>query len=407
MPALATRASRGPSQASQKARTEARSARSSATTRVPGNSLTSASAEAGFRVAMVTCAPAPASARTVSTPRPEEPPVTIIRRPLRSTPSSTSAAVARFPNVVVVSDIVVPCLKEEWLLLGRRVAHSASARTSCTRNHTTCSDMDSGVRAGRRSVTLSKEDRRVSRTGGWAAGRVRGRTDPVPGGPRLSGPRATAPTGVAMRQSALTAVPARTGPRAPTWTRRSARASAHSRGGLPVQGRPSHPGHRPTWQPTTGRAGLHDGPPKEALAFGFGPVTDHHGPDRATAFTHPLPAVPKRRARGMRGRPARAARARRGMSARAVIPSVAGTAATRRRTCVVPQPAHRRTRLLPQPLGSTDATAAHRGTRRRTLMDHQGEPSVRQGPPRTTGGVAIPRAWADNANAAPFGAAAH
>ena len=45
------------------------------------------------RTASVTSAPAPASARAVSMPMPEAPPVTIARLPVRSTPSTTSAAV--------------------------------------------------------------------------------------------------------------------------------------------------------------------------------------------------------------------------------------------------------------------------------------------------------------------------
>jgi len=43
-----------------------------------------------------------ASARAVSAPRPDEPPVTIARRPDRSTPAMTSAAVDSAPNGVVM-----------------------------------------------------------------------------------------------------------------------------------------------------------------------------------------------------------------------------------------------------------------------------------------------------------------
>ena len=47
----------------------------------------------GVAAAMVTSAPASASARAVSIPMPEAPPVTTARRPVRSTPARTSDAV--------------------------------------------------------------------------------------------------------------------------------------------------------------------------------------------------------------------------------------------------------------------------------------------------------------------------
>src|SRR5258708_4230039 len=53
-----------------------------------------------LRRAIVTSAPAPASARAVSIPMPDEPPVTIARLPDRSMPSITSAAVESNPNAV-------------------------------------------------------------------------------------------------------------------------------------------------------------------------------------------------------------------------------------------------------------------------------------------------------------------
>jgi hypothetical protein len=59
------------------------------------------------RTASVTSAPAEASARAVSTPIPDEPPVTIARWPCRSIPATTSAAVASKPNGVVMRSRVV------------------------------------------------------------------------------------------------------------------------------------------------------------------------------------------------------------------------------------------------------------------------------------------------------------
>src|SRR3954464_37618 len=56
-----------------------------------------------LRTASVTVAPAPARARAVSTPMPDAAPVTTTRRPLRSMPAATSAAVDSRPNSVVMS----------------------------------------------------------------------------------------------------------------------------------------------------------------------------------------------------------------------------------------------------------------------------------------------------------------
>ena len=47
-------------------------------------------------------APAPANARAVSTPMPEAPPVTMACLPVRSIPSTTSAAVECNPKGVVI-----------------------------------------------------------------------------------------------------------------------------------------------------------------------------------------------------------------------------------------------------------------------------------------------------------------
>ena len=64
------------------------------------------------RTARVTSAPAPASARAVSTPMPDAPPVTIARRPVRSTPATTSAAVDSKPKGVVIG--VVGGIARSW-----------------------------------------------------------------------------------------------------------------------------------------------------------------------------------------------------------------------------------------------------------------------------------------------------
>ncbi len=55
-----------------------------------------------LRTASVTDAPAAASARAVSTPIPDDAPVTMALLPVRSTPAMTSAAVDANPNGVVI-----------------------------------------------------------------------------------------------------------------------------------------------------------------------------------------------------------------------------------------------------------------------------------------------------------------
>ena len=66
-----------------------------------------------LRTARVTSAPAPASARAVSTPMPDAPPVTMARRPVRSMPSMTSAAVDSAVNGVVMGvDMIFPSLSD-------------------------------------------------------------------------------------------------------------------------------------------------------------------------------------------------------------------------------------------------------------------------------------------------------
>src|ERR1700759_120579 len=56
-----------------------------------------------LRTASVTSAPAPASERAVSTPIPDEAPVTTARTPVRSRPATTSSAVLPASNRVVIS----------------------------------------------------------------------------------------------------------------------------------------------------------------------------------------------------------------------------------------------------------------------------------------------------------------
>src|SRR6476660_4337724 len=113
MPALLTRMSSGPSQASVKALTDLRSDRSRALMSMawlPADRHSSAatgSATSTRRTAIVTAAPAPAKARTVSAPTPAAPPVTIAFRPVRSTPAMTSAAVDWNP-MWVVNRVIVP-----------------------------------------------------------------------------------------------------------------------------------------------------------------------------------------------------------------------------------------------------------------------------------------------------------
>ena len=112
-PALLTRMSSGPVQARTKAATLDRSLRSRAptrTSRLPvlspnlgGDAIACVDVS---RTASVTDAPAAASARAVSTPMPDEAPVTIAVLPDRSTPSMTSAAVDSKPNGVVTRAVM-------------------------------------------------------------------------------------------------------------------------------------------------------------------------------------------------------------------------------------------------------------------------------------------------------------
>src|SRR2546426_908430 len=65
--------------------------------------------------ATVPPAPAPASARAVSTPIPDEAPVTMARLPDNSTPAMTSAAVDEKPKGVVIKSALMS-LANSWLL---------------------------------------------------------------------------------------------------------------------------------------------------------------------------------------------------------------------------------------------------------------------------------------------------
>src|SRR3954471_13240003 len=78
--------------------TLSRSPRSSSATSTRSMPARTSAACAERRAGTTTGAPAPLSARAVSSPTPEWPPVTTASRPLRSTPASTSAAVLRAPK---------------------------------------------------------------------------------------------------------------------------------------------------------------------------------------------------------------------------------------------------------------------------------------------------------------------
>ena len=83
------------------------------------------------RTARVTSAPAAARARAVSRPIPEAPPVTTARRPVRSTPASTSAAVELAPNGVLMRWVVTRILPQDAVSgvdSGRTLPESAPLR---------------------------------------------------------------------------------------------------------------------------------------------------------------------------------------------------------------------------------------------------------------------------------------
>src|SRR4051794_31897597 len=107
-PALLTRMSSGPRQVDAKAATDAGSVTSRAATAtssrpvVAAMSLAVLAPASVLRTARVTWTPAPASARAVSTPIPDDAPVTMARLPVRSMPATTSAAVEEKPNGVVI-----------------------------------------------------------------------------------------------------------------------------------------------------------------------------------------------------------------------------------------------------------------------------------------------------------------
>src|SRR5215208_1538131 len=112
-PALLTRMSSGPLQLRTKAATLDRSDKSRAPTVTDGfpvlarMSAETRSPAAVSRTSSITAAPALASARAVSTPIPDDAPVTMARLPARSTPEMTSAAVDENPNGVVMRGVVI------------------------------------------------------------------------------------------------------------------------------------------------------------------------------------------------------------------------------------------------------------------------------------------------------------
>src|SRR4051812_34256337 len=107
-PALLTSMASGSSQVAANAATDAGSVTSSSATEIASRPVVAAISAAALspapvlRTASVTRAPAPASVRAVSMPMPDEAPVTIARLPVRSMPATTSAAVERNPNWVVM-----------------------------------------------------------------------------------------------------------------------------------------------------------------------------------------------------------------------------------------------------------------------------------------------------------------
>src|SRR5258708_5339748 len=113
---------------SAQSRTLRRSERSSITTsKLPPlaaaslrTSVVAASALAKSRAAPTTCAPRAARDRAVSTPRPAEAPVTIIRLPRRLTPDRTSSVVEVAPNTFAILSLLllVPCEAEPLLTRG-------------------------------------------------------------------------------------------------------------------------------------------------------------------------------------------------------------------------------------------------------------------------------------------------
>ena len=107
-PALLTSRCSGPFQASTNVATDAWSDRSILAIRTFGLPVVAMMSAATGTAVSVLCtasvisAPQRASARAVSIPMPDAPPVTIARLPERTMPLATSAAVDRNPNGVVI-----------------------------------------------------------------------------------------------------------------------------------------------------------------------------------------------------------------------------------------------------------------------------------------------------------------
>src|ERR1700733_5605920 len=114
-PALLTRMCSGPARSRINWSTEPRSSRSSRATETAGfpvaarMSAAVRSAAARSRAATTVSAPAEARARAVSTPMPLAAPVTRARRPCRSMPAITSAAVDSKPNEEVTRVVIMRC----------------------------------------------------------------------------------------------------------------------------------------------------------------------------------------------------------------------------------------------------------------------------------------------------------
>ena len=95
---------------SAKERTESRSSSCRSSTSTFSMSASCSRAWSGRRAGTTTFAPRFTSARVVSIPTPESPPVTIVSFPLRSIPSDTSAAVlcAPKPDPIFCCGVVIP-----------------------------------------------------------------------------------------------------------------------------------------------------------------------------------------------------------------------------------------------------------------------------------------------------------
>ena len=146
MPALLTRMCSGPCHEATKASIESRADRSRGATRTAARCRGRPMSAAVFsparmsRTARVTSAPALASARAVSTPMPDEAPVTMARRPVRSTPATTSAAVDRASNGVVTRvSVMIDFLR--WVSSHGRAGSPYRRTVPAPPSHRSCAEV--------------------------------------------------------------------------------------------------------------------------------------------------------------------------------------------------------------------------------------------------------------------------